>query len=135
MLASVLLDLSQTATISASLDVGGMVAHDLSRLGPMHRRSVQQAAFVVLKSPDIPSILVETDYITNPHEARRLDSKWYQDRVAHAILGGVEKYFDQYPPTGTELALLKARGDKQHNDNDVAEPGVGYGNVPGGRPP
>lgn len=120
MLASVLLDLSQTATISASLDVGGRVAQDLARLGPMHRRDVQQAAFVVLKSPDIPSILVETDYITNPHEARQLASSGYQQKVATAILGGVINYFDQYPPTGTELALAKARRDQTHPDSYVA---------------
>jgi len=132
MLASVLLDLSQTATISASLDVGHMVARDLGELGPMHRRSVQQAAFVVLKSPDIPSILVETDYITNPREARQLDTSWYQKRVAHAILGGVVNYFDQYPPTGSELALLKARREKRHNDTYVADSAVAYGDVTGG---
>lgn len=132
MLASVLLDLSQTATISASLDVGGMVVHDLSQLGPMHRSSVQQAAFVVLKSPDIPSILVETDYITNPHEAHRLDSAWYQSRVAQAILGGVVKYFDHYPPTGTEVALLKSQRERQHNDSYVADSAVGSGGVASG---
>ncbi|MGH8398047.1 MAG: N-acetylmuramoyl-L-alanine amidase [Gammaproteobacteria bacterium] len=109
MLASVLLDLSQTATISASLDVGNRVATQLSRLGPMHRDETQQAAFVVLKSPDIPSILVETDYITNPHEERLLASSAYQGKLAKAILGGVSNYFDQYPPPGTELAMLKAR--------------------------
>lgn len=112
MLASVLLDLSQTATISASLDVGNRVARELSRLGPMHRRETQQAAFVVLKSPDIPSILVETDYITNPHEEHLLMSSRYQEKVAKAILGGVSNYFDQYPPPGTELALLKTRRDR-----------------------
>ncbi|MHB8424470.1 MAG: N-acetylmuramoyl-L-alanine amidase [Gammaproteobacteria bacterium] len=109
MLASVLIDLSQTATISASLDVGNRVARQLSRLGPMHRFHVQQAAFVVLKSPDIPSILVETDYITNPQEERLLMSSAYQEKIAKAILGGVTNYFDQYPPPGTELAMMKAR--------------------------
>ncbi|MGB9429427.1 MAG: N-acetylmuramoyl-L-alanine amidase [Gammaproteobacteria bacterium] len=109
MLASVLLDLSQTATIGASLDVGNRVARELSRLGPMHRYETQQAAFVVLKSPDIPSILVETEYITNPREARQLESSTYQDKVAKAILGGVSNYFDQYPPPGTELAMTRAR--------------------------
>lgn len=120
MLASVLLDLSQTATISASLDVGGRVAQDLGRLGPMHRRDVQQAAFVVLKSPDIPSILVETDYITNPGEARQLANSGYQQKVAKAILGGVVNYFDQYPPMGTELALVKARREQVQADSYAA---------------
>lgn len=132
MLASVLLDLSQTATISASLDVGGMVAQDLARLGPMHRDDVQQAAFVVLKSPDIPSILVETDYITNPHEARQLASSDYQDKLAHAILGGLVKYFNQYPPVGTELAYSKARRSKESTDSYVADTAVAYGSVTGG---
>ncbi len=116
MLASVLIDLSQTATISASLDVGNRVARQLSKLGPMHRFHVQQAAFVVLKSPDIPSILVETDYITNPQEERLLMSSAYQEKIAGAILGGVTNYFDQYPPPGTELAMMKAR----HKPHTVA---------------
>lgn len=131
MLASVLLDLSQTATISASLDVGGMVSGDLAKLGRMHRRDVQQAAFVVLKSPDIPSLLVETDYITNPRDAHRLASADYQRQIAGAILGGVVKYFNQYPPVGTELALAKARRDQEHADSYVAGTAVGYGGVGG----
>jgi len=112
MLASVLLDLSQTATIGASLDVGNRVARQLSRLGPMHRDDVQQAAFVVLKSPDIPSILVETDYITNPHEESLLKSSSYQGKIADAVLGGVIGYFNQYPPPGTELAMTKAHNQQ-----------------------
>ncbi len=119
MLASVLLDLSQTATISASLDVGNRVARQLARLGPMHRDETQQAAFVVLKSPDIPSILVETDYITNPREERMLMSSAYQEKIARAILGGVSNYFDQYPPPGTELAMEKA-GTQQPTAADYA---------------
>ena len=121
MLASVLLDLSQTATISASLDVGGRVARQLSRLGAMHRYQVQQAAFVVLKSPDIPSILVETDYITNPREERRLLSFAYQEKIAEAILDGVHNYFDQYPPPGTELAVLKTRNRQPVADAQTAD--------------
>lgn len=109
MLASVLLDLSQTATIGESLNVGNRVARQLARLGPMHRYDVQQAAFVVLKSPDIPSILVETDYITNPYEEARLMSSSYQEAVAGALLRGITSYFDQYPPPGTELAMMEAR--------------------------
>ncbi|MDE2196066.1 MAG: N-acetylmuramoyl-L-alanine amidase [Gammaproteobacteria bacterium] len=126
MLASVLLDLSQTATISASLDVGGRVAHQLAGLGPMHRGDVQQAAFVVLKSPDIPSILVETDYITNPREARQLMTPAYQNRIARAIVGGVVNYFDQYPPPGTELALLKTRRARHAASAIVAGGAPGY---------
>lgn len=119
MLASVLLDLSQTATIGASLDVGNRVARQLSRLGPMHRDDVQQAAFVVLKSPDIPSILVETDYITNPREESLLKTSSYQGKIADAVLGGVIGYFNQYPPPGTELAMTKA-----HNQQGVPVAGT-----------
>lgn len=122
MLASVLLDLSQTATISASLDVGGRVAEQLARLGSMHRDQVQQAAFVVLKSPDIPSILVETDYLSNPREARRLETPAYQEQIAEAILRGVRNYFDQYPPPGTELAMQKAQR-REHNTPAIVTDG------------
>ncbi|MGH8369642.1 MAG: N-acetylmuramoyl-L-alanine amidase family protein, partial [Gammaproteobacteria bacterium] len=76
--------------------------------------------------PDIPSILVETDYITNPHEAHQLESADYQDRVAGAILGGLVKYFDQYPPLGTELALAKARRGQGNADAYVADTAVAY---------
>ncbi len=119
MLASVLLDLSQTATIGASLDVGNRVARQLSRLGSMHREEVQQAAFVVLKSPDVPSILVETNYITNPRKASLLKTSSYQDKIADAILSGVTDYFNQYPPPGTELAITKA-----HNQQGVPVAGT-----------
>lgn len=124
MLASVLLDLSQTATIGASLDVGDRVAQRLSRLGPMHRDNVQQAAFVVLKSPDIPSILVETDYITNPQEERLLKTSSYQQKIAAALLGGVINYFNQYPPPGSELAVTKARSQQR-----IAQAGAGQETV------
>ncbi|HYW03862.1 MAG TPA: N-acetylmuramoyl-L-alanine amidase [Gammaproteobacteria bacterium] len=92
LVASVLLDLSQTATIDASLDLGSRVLGELGRIGPVHKPRVQQAGFVVLKSPDIPSILVETDFISNPREARRLASSAYQRRVAAAILAGIRRY-------------------------------------------
>lgn len=128
MLASVLIDLSQTATIAASLDVGNMVAQQLAKLGPMHRDKTQQAAFVVLKSPDIPSILVETDYITNRREERMLESAGYQKKVASAVLAGIRGYFNQYPPPGTELAMAKARRQSesaQADALDIASRGAG----------
>jgi N-acetylmuramoyl-L-alanine amidase len=105
LLASVLLDLSQTGTIEASLELGRDVLGQLERIGPVHRRRVNQAGFVVLKSPDIPSILVETDYITNPREERKLRSPRYQEKIAHAIMNGVTAFLDQNPPPGTVLAL------------------------------
>lgn len=91
-LASVLLDLSQTATIGASLDLGGRVLGQLRQLGPLHKQDVQQAGFLVLKSPDIPSILVETAFISNPREEKRLKDPGYRHQLAGAILAGVNQY-------------------------------------------
>ena len=107
LLASVLLDLSQTATLSASADVGGKVLGELEKLGKTHKKSVQRAGFMVLKSPDIPSILVEIAFISNPHEERKLRNASHQDRVARAILQGVMRYFERNAPPGTLLAARK----------------------------
>lgn len=96
--ASFMLDLAQTATIEASLDVGRRVLHNLNRFTSMHQPEVEQAAFVVLKSPDMPSILVETGFITNPAEAQKLQNGAYQTRVARAVLRGLKGYFDSYRP-------------------------------------
>ena len=91
-LAQVLLDLSQTATIDASFLLADRVLGELGRLGPLHKEAVQQAGFLVLKSPDIPSILVETAFITNPSEERRLKDPAQQRRIASAIFGGLHAY-------------------------------------------
>jgi N-acetylmuramoyl-L-alanine amidase len=104
-LASVLLDLSQNAALSASLDVGSDVIDELARIGKVHRRKVQQAGFLVLKSPDVPSILVETAYISNPNEEKKLRSRSHQSKLANAILLGVRKYFYDNPPPNTMIAL------------------------------
>jgi N-acetylmuramoyl-L-alanine amidase len=104
-LASVLLDLSQNAALSASLDVGDEVINQLARIGPVHRRKVQQAGFLVLKSPDIPSILVETAFISNPREEQNLKSSAHQDKLATAILSGLRDYFHANPPQDSQLAL------------------------------
>ena len=104
-LASVLLDLSQSAALSASLDVGAAVIGELARVGKVHRRKVQQAGFLVLKSPDVPSILVETAYISNPDEERKLRNSAHQARLAGAILSGVRRYFYANPPPDTRIAL------------------------------
>ena len=85
-IAAVLLDLSQTASLSASLDVGNKVARELGTVGKMHRKTVQQAGFLVLKSLDMPSILVETAYISNPDEEKKLRSKAHQSKLASAIM-------------------------------------------------
>jgi N-acetylmuramoyl-L-alanine amidase len=102
--ASVLLDLSQTATIQASLDVGSEVLNQLGQHNKLHRGHVQQAGFMVLKSPDIPSILVETAFISNPAEERKLTSTKHQTKIADAILQGVKRYFSRKPPRGTLFA-------------------------------
>ncbi len=106
-LRSVLLDLSQTATISSSIHLGGDVLGELKHSTILHHSKVEQAAFVVLKSPDIPSILIETGFITNPYEERRLNSHRYQHRLAHAITEGVRDYFKQKPIPGTWFAKKK----------------------------
>ncbi len=113
LLASVLLDLSQTASIEASVDVAGSILKALKRVGRVHKRSVQQARFVVLKSPDIPSVLVETAFISNPAEERKLQSPRHQQRVARAILNGVRNYFVRNTPPGTRLVQKHViqRGD------------------------
>ncbi|HET7371677.1 MAG TPA: N-acetylmuramoyl-L-alanine amidase [Gammaproteobacteria bacterium] len=104
MLASVLLDLSQTATISASLKVADDVLEQMGAFEPLHSSRVEQAAFVVLKSPDIPSILVETAFISNPRQEDLLASSRFQQRMATAVLNGVVSYFHDHPPPGTLIA-------------------------------
>ena len=108
-LASVLLDLSQSAALSASLDVGTDVIGELARIGRVHRRKVQQAGFLVLKSPDVPSILVETAYISNPEEEKKLKSRSHQENLAGAILAGIRKFFYENPPPNTLIAMKQAR--------------------------
>ncbi|MDZ7643921.1 MAG: N-acetylmuramoyl-L-alanine amidase [Woeseiaceae bacterium] len=108
-LASVLLDLSQNAALSASLDVGERVIDRLARLGPVHRRKVQQAGLLVLKSPDVPSILVEAAFISNPTEEKRLRSHAHQQRIADAVLAGVSDYFYSNPPPDTRIAMTQKR--------------------------
>jgi len=103
-LASVLLDLSQSAALSASLDVGSSVIRQLAKIVKVRRRNVQQAGLLVLKSPDMPSILVETAYISNPNEERLLRDQSHQRRLADAILAGVRDYFYANPPPDTLIA-------------------------------
>ncbi len=104
-LASVLLDLSQNASLSASLDVGSKVASEMGKVSKMHRRAVQQAGLLVLKSPDLPSILVETAFISNPTEENNLRDKGHQARLANAILAGVRNYYYTNPPPDTQIAM------------------------------
>ena len=97
-LAKTLLDLSQTATISDSLKLGKAVLGHLGEINTLHKGSVEQAGFAVLKSPDIPSILVETAFISNPEEERKLKDEEYQVKLATAILSGIKRYFAANPP-------------------------------------
>ncbi|MEQ8232561.1 MAG: N-acetylmuramoyl-L-alanine amidase [Gammaproteobacteria bacterium] len=114
-LKSVLLDLSQSAALEDSFDLARHVLGALRAIGPVHRKDVQQAGFMVLKSPDIPSILVETAFISNPTEEKRLRSQAYRHKLAAAMLRGVVSYFEATPPPGTRLAQVRhhrvARGD------------------------
>jgi N-acetylmuramoyl-L-alanine amidase len=103
-LASVLLNLAQSATISESMTAARQVLGALDRSVPVRKSEVQQAAFVVLKSPDIPSMLVETDYISDPAEERKLRSPSRQARIAAAIFHGIRGYFHEHPPPGTLFA-------------------------------
>jgi N-acetylmuramoyl-L-alanine amidase len=106
-LASVLLDLSQSANISASMTAAQRVLAALDGVGQVRKTQVQQAGFVVLKSPDIPSMLVETAYISNPSEELRLRNPRQQVNLADAIYVGVRNYFEQNPPVGTRFAQTR----------------------------
>lgn len=108
LLASVLLDLSQTATLDASIDVASHVLKRLKKVNKLHKRRVEQAGFKVLKSPDIPSFLVETAFISNPSEERLLKNPKHQQKMASAIMAGMRSYFKQNPPPGTWLAKQRA---------------------------
>jgi len=114
-LASVLLDLSQTASLEASIDVAERVLQGLRKIGRLHKHRVESAGFMVLKSPDIPSILVEAAYISNPDEEVKLRSVPHQQKIADAILSGLRGYFTARAPEGTTLAAIRrhviGRGD------------------------
>lgn len=119
LLASVLMDLSKTATISASLNAGRHVLDALARVTDVHQRSIQQAGFIVLKAPDVPSILVETGFISNAMEERRLKERGYQRKLASAITQGVRDYFYTNPPPGTLVAAWQGRGGATAREHAV----------------
>ena len=96
--ANLLLDMSTTAQIKDSLQVGNSVLRQIGGFAPLHKGKVEQASFAVLKAPDIPSILVETAFISNPQEEAKLNDDGYQDRIADAILRGIKDYFSKNPP-------------------------------------
>ena len=124
MLAGVLLDLSMTASLTSSLNVGQKVLGNIGRVTSLHKRRVEQAGFMVLKSPDIPSILVETGFISNANEAAKLATASHQQSLARSIHSGVRQFFQQNPPPGTYIAWLRdngkiAQGPREH----VVRPG------------
>ncbi len=96
--AHLLLDMSTTAQINDSLKVGNSVLRNIGDFAPLHKNKVEQAGFAVLKAPDIPSILIETAFISNPQEEKRLNDEGYQERLAEAILAGIKDYFSKNPP-------------------------------------
>ncbi|NKC12925.1 MAG: LysM peptidoglycan-binding domain-containing protein [Gammaproteobacteria bacterium] len=105
LLKQVILDLSQTATLNDSVEVANVTLNELRKLGRVHKRTVQRAGFMVLKAPDIPSILVEAAFISNPAEERRLRDAKHQRRLAQSIARGIRGYFERKPPPGTALAV------------------------------
>jgi N-acetylmuramoyl-L-alanine amidase len=100
---TVLIDLSQTATIGASLHMGEKVLRNLDTITTLHNNKVEQARFMVLKSPDIPSILIETGFISNPREEKDLVNPAYQTHLSQAIFKGLKDYFSDYPPQGSRI--------------------------------
>ncbi len=108
---TVLLDLSQTATVNAGLQVGDRVLRHLDQMTTLHHNKVEQARFVVLKSPDTPSILVETGFISNPREEFNLTSPSYQTRLSQAIFNGIKRYFWDSPPHGSRIEAMLGSGN------------------------
>jgi N-acetylmuramoyl-L-alanine amidase len=93
-----LLDMSTTAQINDSLKLGGTLLNEIGRVGKLHKAKVEQASFAVLKAPDIPSVLVEAAFISNPDEEIKLNSTQYQEQLANALMRGIEGYFSKNPP-------------------------------------
>jgi len=129
-LASVLLDLSQNASISASRDAAARVLTELDHVGQLKKSEVQHASLIVLTSPDVPSMLVETAFISNPEEERRLRDPAHQARLAAAIHAGVRRYFYDNPPPGSRVAILAAR-ERGQALRHVVSPGETLGDVAG----
>jgi N-acetylmuramoyl-L-alanine amidase len=121
-LASVLLDVTQKEAVSNSVDAAASVLASLGRVGPVHGNRVRHAGFVVLKSPDIPSMLVETAFISNAADERKLGDPGHQQRIAEAIHAGVRSFFHDRPPPGTKLAALaQARRGGAGSPQSLAE--------------
>ena len=113
-LAGVLADLSMTSTLDTSLKLGNQVLRNVDDVADLHKNQVEQAGFAVLKSPDVPSILVETGFISNPKEAGLLATSRYKKKMASAIHRGIKGWFFTHPPSGTLLAWQKQQGSQQY---------------------
>ena len=100
-----LLDMSTTAQIKDSLQLGGNMLSEIRRVGKLHKPRVEQASFAVLKAPDIPSVLVEAAFISNPEEEIKLNSDAYQEQLADALMRGIERYFAKNPPLARSRSL------------------------------
>lgn len=109
-LKGVLVDLSMSATLSSSLDAGKHILGKMGGIAHLHKKTVEQAGFLVLKSPDVPSVLVETGFISNPGEAKKLSSPAYRQKMADSIYTGIRNFFEKNPPGGTYLAWKQAGG-------------------------
>ncbi len=109
-LASVLIDLSQSAARSASLEIGSEVLDEIGEFARLRKRKVQEAPFLVLKSPDVPSLLIETAFISNPEDERNLRNASYQQRLVDAIVAGLRDYFYANAPPDTVIARLARNG-------------------------
>nr|WP_170832978.1 N-acetylmuramoyl-L-alanine amidase [Halomonas arcis] len=115
-LRGVLLDLTMTATLNDSLSIGGQVLDQLKRVNRLHKSRVEQAGFMVLKSPDIPSLLIETGFISNPDEERRLRDPVHQQQIAEAIFSGLKRHFERYPPPASLLAWQRDNQGRPSGD-------------------
>jgi N-acetylmuramoyl-L-alanine amidase len=129
-LQSVLLDLSQNAAISASREAAARVLAELDHVGQLKKSDVQHASLIVLTSPDVPSMLVETAFISDPDEERKLRDPSHQERLAKAIHAGVRRYFYDNPPPGSRVAVLAAR-ERGQALRHVVSPGETLGDVAG----
>ena len=122
-LRGVLLDLTMTATLNDSLTIGDEVLSRIGRINDLHKPRVEQAGFVVLKSPDIPSLLVETGFISNPEEERRLKDGGYQQRMMSAVFGGIRSHFERNPPPASLLAWQRDQGRSTATNEYRIQPG------------
>ena len=113
MLAGVILDMSMNATIASSLQLGSSVLGSLQNITSLHQKRVEQAGFAVLKSPDVPSILVETGFISNPRDAQRLVTARHQQAVADGLIDGLKKYFEKNPPMNSYMAWVQEQKSGQ----------------------